>query len=41
MLLVDENTVIKKANKSMLHIIGKHEQEVINQKIGNGLGCHK
>ncbi len=39
MLLIDENTVIKKVNKSMLHIIGSHEQEMINQTIGNGLGC--
>lgn len=39
MLLVDENTVIKKANKSMLYIIDRNEKEVINQKIGNGIGC--
>ncbi|HYF75180.1 MAG TPA: PAS domain S-box protein, partial [Candidatus Nitrosocosmicus sp.] len=39
MLLIDENSVIKKVNKSMLHIVGRYEQEVINQKIGNGLGC--
>lgn len=39
MLLVNDNAVIKKVNKSMLHIVGRQEQEVINQRIGDGLGC--
>ncbi|NLN66523.1 MAG: response regulator [Clostridiaceae bacterium] len=39
MLLVDENNVIKKVNKSMLSITGCQEQEMLNQKIGKGLGC--
>lgn len=39
MLLVDEKTVIKKVNKSMLDTIGRTENEVINRKIGEGIGC--
>lgn len=39
MLLIDENSYIKKVNKSMLDIISRKENEVINQKIGNGIGC--
>lgn len=39
MLLVDADAVIKKVNRSMLRMTGKHRQDVINQRLGEGLGC--
>lgn len=39
MLILDEESIIKKINRSLLRILGLEEEEILQKRFGNGLGC--
>jgi len=39
MLLIDENTIVTRANDSIKQLVQKEYQQIINQKLGSVLGC--